>query len=344
MTRSRPRASIVIPVYNQAFLTRVCLASLCLADLGDAQVVVVDNGSTDETPAMLAEWCVEGRSGRRCVLRSEVNLGFGQGCNRGASESSGDFIVFLNNDTFVLRDWLTALLRPFDDPTVKVTGSRLLYPNGRIQHAGVAFNRLGPHHIFVGQPGESPLVLEQRDYQVVTGASLAIGREEFERLGGFDASYENSFEDVDLCLKVRRDGGRVVYVPDSVAYHWESMTEGRVGPQDRRNHQLLMDRWSGRFEEDLPDLIAAAEAAGHDLSDRVPARREVMERQREIEEKAAALDRLRKEHPRLETDPGQLEADLIELGELRRIARMRSVRAGLLVRKVFRAVFPRRDQ
>ena len=335
MTTRQPRASIVIPVYNQAFLTRVCLASLRLADLGDAEVIVVDNGSTDETPAMLIEWCAEDGYRHR-VLRAEANLGFGKGSNMGASESSSEFILFLNNDTFVLRGWLTALLRPFCDPTVKVTGSRLLYPNGRIQHAGVAFNHLGPHHIFVGLPGDSPLVLEERDYQVVTGASQAIRREEFDRLGGFDASYENSFEDVDLCLKVRRDGGRVVYVPDSVAYHWESMTEGRVGPQDMRNYHLFMDRWRGRFEEDLPGLIAAAEAAGHDLSDRVPARREVINRQKETEEKAAVLDRLRSEHP-------HLEAELIELEGLRRMSRMRAVRAGLLTRRIFRAIFPRRD-
>jgi GT2 family glycosyltransferase len=304
---SKVTSSIVIPVFNQAFLTRVCLASLQLAELEGAEVVVVDNGSTDDTSKLLAGW--SGQAEGRRALRSDRNLGFGEGCNWGAAESKGEIIVFLNNDTFVLPGWLPALLRPFADPTVKVAGSRLLYPSGRIQHAGVAFNEIGPHHIFVGMPGDSPLVMEQRDYQVVTGAALAIRRAEFERLGGFDTSYRNSFEDVDLCLRVRAGGGRVVYAPASVAYHWESMTEGRVSPQDMRNYELFMERWGDRFEQDFDGLTQAARQAGHDLSDRVPSRRDEMDR----EEQA------------------------------RRILRFRSVRAALALRRAYRRVFPRRN-
>jgi GT2 family glycosyltransferase len=323
VTDARPPASIVIPVYKESFLTRVCLASLALADLRGAEVVVMDNGSSDDTPALLAEW-QDGE--RRRVVRSDENLGFGRGCNLGAAGSRGDVVVFLNNDTFVLRDWLTALLRAFDDPSVKVAGSRLLYPSGRVQHAGIAFNELGPHHIFVGLPGDSPLVLEPRDYQVVTGAALAIRREEFERLGGFDDAFLNSFEDVDLCLRVRRDSGRVVYVPDSVAYHWESMTEGRVGPDDMRNYNLFVERWKGRWDNDIPRLLAAAQAAGYDLSDRVPSRREVIDRQKRIEEFAGRIDELERRER-----------------EAERLAGMRSVRAALRLRDAFRKVVPRSD-
>lgn len=324
MSDVRPPASIVIPVYKESFLTRVCLASLELADLRGAEIVVVDNGSSDDTPELLAEWVNE-EAGHR-VLRSEKNLGFGRGCNWGAAESRGEVIVFLNNDTFVLRDWLTALLRAFGDASVKVAGSRLLYPSGHVQHAGIAFNELGPHHIFVGLPANSPLVLEARDYQVVTGAALAIRREEFERHGGFDDAFLNSFEDVDLCLKVKRDGGRVVYVPDSVAYHWESMTEGRVGPSDMRNYELFVERWKGKWENDIPQLLAAAQAAGHDLADRVPSRREVIDRQKRIEELGERLDEL--EHREREAA---------------RLSGMRSVKAALWLRNAYRKVVPRHE-
>jgi GT2 family glycosyltransferase len=316
LTGLADRASIVIPVLNAVFYTRICLCSLDHEGQG-AEVIVVDNGSTDATPEVCGAWSAAGP--RRRYLRHEQPLGFARACNAGAEAAGGEFLVFLNNDTFVLEGWLTALLEPFQDPSVMVTGSRLLYPSGHVQHAGVAFNDLGPHHVFVGMPGDSPIVLEQRDMQVVTGAALAIRRSEFERLGRFDTSYESSFEDVDLCLKVRRDGGRVVYVPGSVAYHFESMTEGRLGPSDMRNYELFMERWGATFERDLPAMEAEAIARGTDLArDRVPARREIIDRERRVEQ------------------------DARELEELRRVMGMRSVRAAVWARNAFRRVVPRR--
>ncbi|TAM59898.1 MAG: glycosyltransferase family 2 protein [Chloroflexota bacterium] len=291
MNDLRSRAGIVIPVFNQLFFTRVCLLALEQVR-GGAEVVVVDNGSTDGSAEFLAGWH-DPEAGRRWLPQPE-NLGFAAGCNAGAAASDREFVVFLNNDTFPLEGWLSELLVPFEeDPAVKVTGSRLLYPSGRIQHAGVAFNALGPHHIFVGLPGSFPPALVRRDYQVVTGAALAIRHHEFDRLGGFDTGYFNSFEDVDLCLSVRRDGGRVVYVPTSVAYHFESMTEGRLDPSDMRNYQLFMDRWGSVFARDIDELLEQARSEGHDLSDRAPSRREVVDQQRRVEELARRLDQLR---------------------------------------------------
>lgn len=311
----RSRASVVIPVFNQVFYTRVCLASL-EAEQDSAELIVVDNGSSDRTPELLEGWQDEARSRRG--LRFEENRGFGPACNAGAELATGEFLVFLNNDTFVLPGWLSRLLEPFSDPSVVVTGSRLLYPSGHVQHAGVAFNELGPWHVFVGQDGESPLVLQRRDYQVVTGASLAIRAAEFRRLGGFDTSYQNAFEDVDLCLRVRESGGRVVYVPESVAYHFEAMSEGRTGPTDKRSYDLFMSRWKGRFQSDIDRIQGEAEAAGYDLSHRVPSRREVMDREKLMSERDA------------------------ELQELRRIAGMRSVRTALWARNLWRRLFPGR--
>lgn len=304
----------MIPVYNAAFYTRVCLAALEFEQDG-AEIIVVDNGSTDETPQLLEAWADADRGRRR--LRYEEVLGFARACNAGAAATEREFVVFLNNDTFVLEGWLTRLLAPFDEEAqVQVTGSRLLYPSGHIQHAGLAFNKDGPHHVFVGVPGDTPFVLRRREYQAVTGAALAIRRGEFERQGGFDEAFQNSFEDVDLCLKVVRDGGRVVYVPDSVAHHFESMTEGRLGPTDMRNYDLFMERWRGRYRCDIDDLHRQAVREGVDLDQRIPSRREVVDR----EERLAKAD--------------------AELKELRRIRNLRSVRAALWARNTFRRFFP----
>lgn len=288
--QGRPLASIVIPVYDEVFLTRVCLTSLSHADLGSAEIVVVDNGSSDSTPEFVEDWAQGGP--RRKYVRSTENLGFARGCNLGARESSGKFLVFLNNDTFVLPDWLPRLLEPFSDPSVWITGSRLLYPNGRVQHAGVVFIDDGPGHVFAGLPGDSPLVLQRREYQAVTAASLAIRREAFDLVGGFDTRYRNSYEDSDLCLKVRAAGGRIIYQPDSVAYHWESMSKGRLSANDLRNRELFLERWQGRFESDYDRIMGQAAADGYDLSDRLPSRREQHDQQVRLENSAAEIAEL----------------------------------------------------
>lgn len=325
MTGSLPDVSIVIPVYNQVFFTRVCLASL-EREVECAGKIVVDNGSTDETPDLLRAWASSGHDRR--YLRFDENLGFARSCNAGADAAHSEVIVFLNNDTFVLEGWLPNLLKPFGDASVKVTGSRLLYPSGHLQHAGVAFNEIGPFHAFMGLPGNLPFAQERRDYQVVTGASMAIRADEFKALGGFDTSYLNSFEDVDLCLRVGQRGGRVVYVPDSVAYHFESMTEGRLDETDRRNYEHFMARWGGHYELDLARIEQEAVAAGNDLThNRVESRRESIDRQRASH---GELGQLRDEVQRL----------LAENARLRHIAQMRSVRTAVWARNVFRRVVP----
>lgn len=356
------RASIIIPVFNEEFLTRLCLASLQLAELPDAEIIMVDNGSTDETPRLLEEWA-DGETRR--FLRSEKNLNFGPGCNWGASEARGELLVFLNNDTFVFRNWLLALLRPFSDLAVQITGSRLLFPNGRIQHAGVAFDVHGPHHVFVGAPGDFPPALDQRDCQAVTGASLAARRQLFDELGGFDLAFRNSGEDIDLCLRAKAKGGRVIYVPSSVAYHFESMTPGR-SHHERSNRQLLLDRWRDRWEEDLLPLVAAAEAAGYDINDRrfpvaklknrfkEPPIDELQEREREVNEmwtrfreqepKVRHLHELEREVERLRPLVGDVETLKSERDELALRLGLRSVQTVLRGQKVFRRLFPPRNR
>jgi GT2 family glycosyltransferase len=329
------RASIVIPVYNQVFYTRVCLSAL-EDQATDSEVIVVDNASSDSTSHVLAGWVGKG-SGRH-VIRNDENLGFACACNAGAAKATTEFLVFLNNDTFVLPGWLDNLLEPFADPTITVTGSRLLYPNGHIQHAGVAFDEDGPRHIFVGLPGDMPAALERRDYQAVTGASLAIRASEFHRLSGFDTAFHNTYEDVDLCLRVRHSGGRVVYVPSSVAYHFESMTEGRVGTFEGRNHELLMQRWSGRFDRDGLRLEHEAVERGIDLNaDRVPSRRDAIQSEAELTRLTEALADA---NTRAAAAEAKLNHVMMELDELRTIRRMRSVRAALRARGAFRRIVP----
>ncbi len=311
MEGHQPAASIVIPAFNQLFFTRICLSAL-EREQGSAEVIIVDNGSTDGTPELLASWAAGGTNRR--VVRHPENLGFARACNAGAGVSTSPVLIFLNNDTFVLDRWQSGLLRPLVDPSVSITGSRLLYPDGRIQHAGLAFDATGPHHAFLGLPGDAASVLDERDSQAVTGASMAIRRNAFEQVGGFDEGFLNSFEDVDLCLKVREMGGRIVYAPDSVAYHFEGATEARHAPVDVRNHEKFLERWRGRFDLDLPGLEARARAAGWDLAAAVP-RRETLDYERRLE---------------------------AEVAELRMLTSLRTVRCALWAQRRLRRLMPAR--
>lgn len=237
--------SIIIPVWNQVELTRQCLQALAETTRGiEYEVIIVDNASTDETPALLA-----GLRGDVQVIRNQENLGFAQACNQGAKAARGRYLVFLNNDTVPQSGWLEPLVREAEEHAdVAVVGSKLLYPNGTVQHAGVAVSRIGliPYHLYRGFPADAPAVNRRREFQAVTAACMLIRREVFEEVGGFDEGYRNGFEDVDLCLKVRERGGKIVYQPKSVLYHLESQTPGRK-TYDEDNSRRLLARWGAHW-------------------------------------------------------------------------------------------------
>jgi len=200
------------------------------------------------------------------VLRNDSNLGFARACNQGASAALGDFLVFLNNDTIPHEAWLTALLdAAHANPQIAVVGSKLLYPDGRIQHAGIAFGpppeEVQPFHIYSGERGDALHVNRQREFQAVTAACMLVRREVFFELGGFDEAFVNSYEDVDFCLRVRERGYRIVYAPGSVVTHYESKTPGRH-LHDDENFRLLNGRWAGRI---VPDYLLHFEADGQDV-------------------------------------------------------------------------------
>ncbi len=250
---SGPSASVVVPVHGRAGLTRRCL-ELVLADLPAAcEVVVVDDGSRDETPAVLAGF---GETIR--VVRLEENRGFAAACNAGAEAASGEFLAFLNNDTEPRPGWLGRLLEyAREHPGAAVVGAKLLYPTGVVQHAGIAIGQDGyPHNLYAGFPAEHPAVDRPRRLQAVTGACQLVRRQTFEQVGGFDQGFRNSMEDVDLCLRIGEIGGEVHLCPAAVAVHLESATRGRE-EKFEASVALYRERWRRRVRRD--DLALYAE-------------------------------------------------------------------------------------
>ncbi len=248
------RAAIVIPLHGRADLTERCLSSLDAAG-DEVELVLVDNASTDGTAALLDRMAPDAR-----VIRNPTNLGFATASNQGALAAESPVVVFLNNDTEVTRGWLDPILEELEDPTVGAVGARLLYPTGRVQHAGMAMAPgASPLHIHRGAPGDHPAVTRRRDLQMVTAACMGMRRELVVALGGFDTGYRNGFEDTDLCLRAIRMGRRVRYAGDSVVMHHESQTSGRY-EHTTPNTIRFRERWR-QWPADFAAVVAE-DAAG----------------------------------------------------------------------------------
>ncbi|MGB9586102.1 MAG: glycosyltransferase, partial [Anaerolineales bacterium] len=155
---------------------------------------------------------------------------------QGAKQAMGDFLLFLNNDTEILHpDWLTNLVGVISLPGVGAVGAKLIYPNGRVQHAGVVIGLEGhAAHVFQGISDDpfSPYghVDWMRDVSAVTAACMLVRKEVFWDVGGFDEQFQIAFGDIDLCLRLRDKGYRIVYTPDSRLIHYEGRSRGKYIP------------------------------------------------------------------------------------------------------------------
>jgi len=227
---------VVIPVHGKWTLTAGCLHRVVTAgDDTSYEMIVVDDCSSDETPERLAE-LTNVRS-----LRTPRNLGFVGTCNLGASAARGEILVFLNNDTAVQPGWLDHLVETFDDPTVGVAGSLLVGTDGTIQESGgIIFSDASGWNFARGEPPEFAAARARRDVDYCSGAALAIRRDLFERLGGFDTRFAPAYyEDTDLCFAARKAGYRVVVQPRSVVVHFEGASNGVDGQGGLKRFQRV---------------------------------------------------------------------------------------------------------
>jgi GT2 family glycosyltransferase len=255
---TRKKVSIIIPVYNQMEFTEKCIELLYenTPEESSFEAIVVDNASSDGTREYLES---QQEDGRLRALFNEENLGFARACNQGAGAARGEYLLFLNNDTETLPGWLEPLVEILDnDPAVAAVGSKLLFPDGKIQHAGVVMarlvkeeNLLSPFHVFYNEDADHPPANMPHVYQAVTAACVLIRRSSFEEVGGFDEGYWNGFEDVDLCFKFHERGWLVVYEPRSVVVHYEGQSGPDRNSRTAGNLQRLHEKWVGKVEVDV---------------------------------------------------------------------------------------------
>ena len=239
--------AVVVPVRNRLPLTRQCVDALVsvLGNRDDVELVVVDDGSTDETAAFLDALGVE-------VVRHAAMEGFAASCNDGAGATRADTVVFLNNDTVGEGDWLDALLEyAAAEERAAIVGAKLVYPNRAIQHAGIVIGAdFLPRHVYRGFPEDHPAVSRSRRFQAVTAACMLVRRGVFEEVGGFEVGFLNGFEDIDFCLRVGELGGETHYCANSVLVHLEAATRGEDPELFHRNAEHYLQRWGERARRD----------------------------------------------------------------------------------------------
>jgi GT2 family glycosyltransferase len=226
-----PLVSVIIPNRNAAAVVRTCVDGLLTHTPSPRrEIVIVDNGSTD--PAVLELYREIERAGAGRIVPFDRPFNYSAACNAGAAASTGDFLLFLNNDIEVVDPgWLDELVRWAQRPEVGIVGGKLLYPDRLIQHAGVAFGIGLVGHIFARAAAPADGVFgsteSYRNYIAVTGACQMMRRDVFERLGGYDERYRLTFSDVVLCMNAWAAGYRVVYTPFARLIHHESYTRQR---------------------------------------------------------------------------------------------------------------------
>jgi O-antigen biosynthesis protein len=243
--------SIIIPVHNHVRFTLACIHSVFInAGRHDFEIIIADDKSTDETPIAF-----QGNINRVRYIRNKTNLGFLNNCNSAAEEAKGRFLVFLNNDTIVLPGWLDELIKPLEENSlIGLTGSKLIYPDGRLQEAGGIIFRdaSGWNYGRLDNP-EKPQFNYLRDVDYCSGASIAISYELWKKLGGFDTRFSPAYyEDTDLAFKVRASGKRVVYQPLSELVHFEGVSHGTSEKESVKKHQPInKNKFLAKWEDVL---------------------------------------------------------------------------------------------
>ena len=243
--RFRGLLSIVMPTGGNVALLSKCVSGIFeRTAYQNFELIILYNTST--RPEAFSYFETIRGDPRVRIVDSNGPFNFSRICNLGAARSRGELLLFLNDDIEVVEpDWIDALIQHAERPEIGAVGARLLYPEGRVQHAGIFWPGQSGRHAFRFAPGSDPgyfgLSLTPRNVIAVTGACIMMQRTWFDSIGGFDEGHSVVNNDVDLCLRCWSNGGRVVYEPAATLIHHELAT--RHDMRDEHDVEGFWQKW-----------------------------------------------------------------------------------------------------
>jgi GT2 family glycosyltransferase len=256
------RVSIIMPTRDHGDDVDRALTSIFEhSTYRDFEVVLLDNGSSDPASLRVFGTWTEREPQRVKLVRHDVPFNFSRINNYAVAQSTGTYVLLLNNDTEVITpDWLEAMVEQAQRPSIGAVGAKLLYEDGTVQHAGVVIGIggvAGHSHKYAQRdaPGYFATLQTTNNFSALTAACLMVRRDVFDEVGGFDESLAIAFNDVDFCLRVRDAGYRNVYLPHVELYHHESKSRGHENTPEKmdrflREQRIMQERWQ---TGDVPD-------------------------------------------------------------------------------------------
>ena len=256
-----PRASLIIPTKNQSSILQKCLESIQNITVYPNYEIIVVNNQSDQ-PEALAYLQSLSKAGEVTVLDYDHPFNYSAINNFAARHAQGDVLVFLNDDTEVISpNWLQELVSHTIRPEIGAVGAMLYYPNDTIQHAGLTLNyqyiALHNYHKFQkGFAGHNGRARLTQNLSAVTGACLAVEKDKFQQVGGFDkTNLKIAYNDIDLCLRLQKAGYRNVWTPHAELYHHESASRGFEDTLEKKARleleaEYMREKWEPILADD----------------------------------------------------------------------------------------------
>lgn len=254
-----PLISVIIPTKDHIEDLDKCLQSLEKINTYDnMEYIIVENNSEKKETFEYYERIQKEMPKAKVVYWKDKGFNYPSINNMGVDNSKGKYLLFLNNDTEIVNpDCIRELISQCQRPEVGAVGARLYYEDGTIQHAGVIIGMGGvAGHAFVGfehdELGYFARIVLTQDYSAVTAACMIVKRDVFEEVGRFDEKYAVAFNDVDLCLKIRKAGYLIVYAPYAELNHYESKSRGYEDTEEKMaRFNSEVDRFQKQWKEVL---------------------------------------------------------------------------------------------
>ena len=256
--QGNPMISVIIPNKDHTEDLELCLSSMAKrTSYENYEVLVVENNSEEKETFAYYEKLHE-RYPRVRVLTWEKEFNYSSINNFAAEQAKGEYLLFLNNDVEILTpDWMEEMLGICQQKEVSIVGAKLYYPDDTIQHAGVVLGLGGiAGHVMCRASREDAgyfgRMVSVQEISAVTAACMLVDACDFRAVGGFDESFRVAFNDIDLCMKIRDMGRKIVFTPYAELYHYESKSRGL---EDTPEKQYRFEKEITRFREKWEDQL-----------------------------------------------------------------------------------------